>query len=103
MAITSSTSTARDERSCDGCPAELSRREFLRDAALAAAASLIALGSSAEQAFARPIGFVWPIAASGDTVTYAIPKDDGATIDHDHKVILVRWQQKLYALSMKIG
>lgn len=66
---------------CAGC--EIGRRAFLRDAAAAA----LALGLPA------------PLRAAA-TVTFPVPAHDGAIVDRDHDVILVRWQNAVYAFAL---
>src|SRR5213076_824952 len=33
-------------------------------------------------------------------ITYAIPAADGATIDHEHEIILVRYRARVYAFNL---
>jgi nitrite reductase/ring-hydroxylating ferredoxin subunit len=90
-----------DDRPCDGaCGIPAGRRAFLRDAALAAAAALVALGGAPADALARPLGFVSALSARGRTRSYAIPAEDGATIDRDAQIILVRWEGAAYAFAL---
>jgi nitrite reductase/ring-hydroxylating ferredoxin subunit len=68
----------------DGCGScELGRRAFLRDAAMAVAAA-VTIG--------RPAG--------GQTRAYPLPAQDGATVDRESDVILMRWQGSVYAFSL---
>src|SRR6185369_5707633 len=53
-----------------------------------------------ERAAALSVGFASGRTASRDGVTYAIPSQDGVTIDKDREVILVRYQQSVYAFSL---
>jgi nitrite reductase/ring-hydroxylating ferredoxin subunit len=86
---------------CDGdCGLPQDRRRFLRDAALAAAAALVALGGAPADAFARPLDLVGALSAHGSTRSYAIPASDGAQIDRDAEVILVRWESAVYAFAL---
>jgi nitrite reductase/ring-hydroxylating ferredoxin subunit len=80
--------------SCAGC--ELGRRAFLRDAAAAAA---LALGLPAPllAAAARATAGA---GAGGATVAFPVPAHDGALVDRDHDVILVRWQNAVYAFAL---
>jgi Rieske Fe-S protein len=68
--------------------------------AMAAAGALIATGFGVKRAVAAPLAFVEALSEGDDGVTYEIPKEDGATIDRDKKVILVRWEQKIYAFAL---
>lgn len=82
--------------SCDGC--ELGRRAFLRNAVAAVAAAAAALGLPA--AAAHAVTLAARPAAVGQTRVYPLPPQDGATIDRDNDVILMRWQGNVYAFSL---
>ena len=86
---------------CAACPAALERREFLRDAAGLALGILVGLGLSPARAAALPIvhrtGRREP--GSGDC-NYPVPASDGATIDKEHQVILVRFRGVAYAFAL---
>ena len=90
------------EHDCTECPLA-TRREFVRDAATALAGIALSLGISRE-AFAAPVGLLRATArarnARGETRTYPIPAADGAQIDRDAQVILVRWQNVVYAFAL---
>ena len=85
---------------CAGCGVPADRRAFLRELAGAAAAALVALGATPAAALARELCFVAPLAAAGDTRAYPVPAADGASIDRESEVILVRWQGAVYAFSL---
>ena len=91
---------ANDDRApaCEGC--ELGRRAFLRDAAGAVAAAFLVLGARRAEAAALPVALVRPLATRGRERTYPLPTADGATIDRDAEVILVRWQGNAYAFAL---
>src|SRR2546423_3520933 len=85
---------------CNGCAiAEVGRRQFLRDAGLAAAAAL-ALISAPSRLLAEPLRLIAAKAMSGATRSYAIPVADGVSIDKENEVILVRWQNAVYAFAL---
>ena len=63
-------------------------------------AVLGALGASPSTAAAQVLELVGPLGAAGDERTYAVPAADGATIDRDNEVILVRWQGFVYAFNL---
>src|SRR4051812_357210 len=63
----------------------LERRAFLR-----LAGTLVAL----------PVAFGESLAAAGSEYQYAIPMTDGATIDRKAKIIVVRYQEHLYAFNL---
>lgn len=87
---------------CRACPVA-SRREFLRDAAVALAGIAASLGI-ARTASALPEHFqirrTSALSRLGDQLTYPIPAADGVDIDHDQQVILVRWQNAVYAFNL---
>jgi nitrite reductase/ring-hydroxylating ferredoxin subunit len=85
---------------CSGCDQAGGRRAFLRDLAAIAAGVAAALEIRPERAAALSVGFASGRTASRDGVTYAIPSQDGVTIDKDREVILVRYQQSVYAFSL---
>lgn len=79
--------------------ADAGRRRFLQDA-LWGAAALVALGAARDTAAALPTRFVRAAAVTGDVRRYPIPTTDGVTIDRDAEVILVRWQNAVYAFAL---
>ena len=98
-------STCRDDvaaqtSACDGCTLGQSRRDFLRDGALAALGIFASLGIGSRAAAALPIRAARVIRATAETKTYAIPAQDGADIDKDAEVILVRWQGSVIAFNL---
>jgi len=82
---------------CTGGCDQPARRDFLRAAAVALIAAL-ALEPKDLPAF--PIRRGSALLRAGDTVTYPLPATDGATIDDDNEVILVRWQNAIYAFAL---
>lgn len=83
---------------CEQCPL-VGRRDFLRDASLAAAGILIGLGAVPSALAAQP-AFVAPMSSRGEEKTYAIPAADGTQIDKSSGTILTRWQDKIYVYSL---
>jgi len=67
---------------------------------MAVAGVMTALGASPAAAEGWTVRIGRALARSGDEHTYPIPAEDGATIDHDAQVILVRYQQKVYAFNL---
>jgi len=89
-----------DNHDCSGCVvAEVSRREFLRDAGIAAAAAL-ALVSAPSRLLAEPLRLIAATGRGGTMRSYAVPSADGVSIDKDNEVILVRWQDAVYAFAL---
>jgi nitrite reductase/ring-hydroxylating ferredoxin subunit len=88
-----------DDDGCAGCGLHESRRDFLRDAAAAIAgvAALLGMPSSAQ---AMALRFTAASHASGSEATYAVPEEDGVTIDKEREVILVRWAGAVYAFRL---
>jgi nitrite reductase/ring-hydroxylating ferredoxin subunit len=87
---------------CDDCDAggttEWSRRSFLKGAAMIGVA---AFGLAATDAAALPVAFGTGAAGSGSSERrYPIPDKDGVTIDRGNQVIVVRYQQHLYAFNL---
>jgi nitrite reductase/ring-hydroxylating ferredoxin subunit len=80
--------TMRDHRDQHPCACgEAGRRDFLKQvAALLSGALAVAAGS--------------PVAARGAELTYPIPAADGATVDRDNGVIVVRHQGKVFAFNL---
>ena len=76
-----------------------SRRRFLRESFIAATTALVAVGMRSTAALAMPLELIEGSRRNDDTVSYAIPAADGAQIDKTHDVILVRWQNAIYAFN----
>lgn len=90
-----------DDHPCSGCAAHQDRREFLREAAVLATGILVGLGLSPARALALPIGYAKGRRTDGrGDVAYPIPPTDGATIDKDNQVILVRFHGMAYAFAL---
>ena len=85
---------------CAGCALGQSRRDFLKSGAIAALGIFASLGVGPRAAAALPVSAAWPIRSTKATKTYAIPAADGAQIDDDAQVILVRWQGGVYAFNL---
>ena len=71
----------------------------MRDAALSVAGALATLGLS-RSAHALPVGVIEALARKANNITYAIPAADGVKIDKNNEVILVRWQNAVYAFNL---
>lgn len=85
---------------CPACSLAHTRRDFLREGALAALATLAAVGLGARAAAALPVRPARVLRRTTETKTYALPAADGAEIDRDAQVILVRWQGKVHAFNL---
>ena len=97
----SSESASRDTGdACTGCAPLHARREFLRTLAASAAGALLTLGASPAAAQALATRFGSAIERRGDEASYPVPDADGATIDADNEVILVRYHNAAYAFAL---
>lgn len=88
---------------CTDCPAaRASRRVFLRDVG-AMVATLLAAGAvtSPAAALAGAVSETRASRANGMLRTYALPSTDSIAIDAGNEVILARWQNHVYAFSLK--
>ena len=92
-------------QSCEQCPMVTSRRVFLRDAAAMAAAAVAAVSiASPGMAFAQTVTEIEPVripAAGIPERSYAIPAANSVSVDPTNEVILARWEDRVYAFSMK--
>lgn len=82
------------------CIVPTDRRRFLRDSFVSMASALIAVGMSRRTALALPLEFTEARSRSGAMRSYGVPPADGAQIDRDNEVILVRWQNAVYAFAL---
>jgi nitrite reductase/ring-hydroxylating ferredoxin subunit len=82
------------------CAIPSSRRQFLRDSFLSVAGAMVAVGMAKSAAFAMPLEFTSARRSSGSMLSYVVPAADGAQIDKDNDVILVRWQNAVYAFAL---
>ena len=81
------------------CLGPASRRAFLREAAsLLACAASVGLTPALAQGFA--VERRSALRVLGGEAVYPIPPSDGATIDRDHEIILVRYQDRIYAFAL---
>lgn len=87
------------DHDCTSCPLGTTRRDFVRDSVLSVAGALATLGMS-KSAFGLPVRMIEALARREEKITYAIPAADGVQIDKDNEVILVRWQQAVYAFNL---
>lgn len=90
----------RHDGPCAACAAPDSRRDFLRQAAILVSGALAGIGGAVRLAEALPVAIGEPSSASGSELTYPIPADDGATIDRDNGVIVVRFQGNVFAFNL---
>ena len=89
-----------DDADCTGCALPPSRRDFLRNIGMATVGALVMSGIPSGVAEAMTPSAITPRRKVGSDVTYAVPAEDGAEIDKDNEVILVRWQGTLVAFNL---
>lgn len=83
------------------CFLPASRREFLRQTMFAVAGALVAAGCTNATTLGGPLGFATATRRPTDnTIAFAIPAADGAQLDRENEVILVRWQNAMYAFDL---
>jgi Rieske Fe-S protein len=85
---------------CGGCGGETSRRRVLGQMSAAVVAAMAGVALRPETADAIPVVEATASQAGPDQLTYPLPTADGVTIDRDAQVILVRFQQKVYAFNL---
>lgn len=87
---------------CDdaACFIPSDRRRFIRDSMFTVLGALVAAGCSRTTALGMPVGFASGVRAASGPLQFAIPAADGATIDKENEVILVRWQGLVYAFNL---
>jgi nitrite reductase/ring-hydroxylating ferredoxin subunit len=84
---------------CLKADVDSTRREFVRNS-VAAVAALIGAGAIAPAHLAGlPVHF-GESRTGGTALTYPLPSSDGVTVDRDNELILVRWQERLYAFAL---
>jgi len=85
---------------CDRCGFSPDRRRFIQGMGFAALAALTGIGVPSDVAVAvTPMpARAWRSVAGNPA--YPIPAVDGVQIDRDQEVILVRWQNALYAFNL---
>ncbi len=84
---------------CAGCDRR-GRRRFLGQLTGAAISALVLADVGADGAWAMPVAEQAGKAIAPNQISYPIPASDGASIDRDNQVILVRFQQKVYAFAL---
>ena len=89
-------------QACEQCPVATSRRAFLRDAAGVAVAAIAAVSIVKPGiAFAQAVAEIEPASARRLERNYAIPPADTVSVDVSNDVILARWEDRVYAFSIK--
>lgn len=85
---------------CEDCQLTPDRRAFLRHAGLATVGALIMVGvPPGLAATTRPVRASEPRRRNANP-SYPIPAQDGVQIDHNNDVILVRWNNEVFAFNL---
>ena len=84
---------------CDNTCELPDRRSFLKDGLMAVAA-LAALGASADKLHAMSLSFATAV-RDGAILRYPIPAADGATVDAENKLVVVRYQNSVHAFALE--
>jgi Rieske Fe-S protein len=85
---------------CAACQGADGRRDFLKRAAALVSGALAGMAGTASPSAALTVALGRPLEASGADLTYPIPAADGATVDRDNGVIVVRFQGKVFAFNL---
>ncbi len=85
---------------CAACAGADDRRDFLKRAAALVAGALAGMAGAASPPAALAVTLGGPLGSSGADLTYPIPAADGATVDRDNAVIIVRFQGKVIAFNL---
>jgi len=88
-----------DDDSCEGCSLA-PRRTFLLGMSSAVLTAMVGSGWDAG-ASELPVSLASGMQGAGNSRTYAVPAEDGATIDRDAQVILVRLHGRAYAFTSR--
>ena len=92
-----------ETREGEGCGRRLDRRTFLRQATGFAGAVLVGLGAApaAAQAMVREVRAKTIGSAAGARLReYAMPSADGALVDAENELLLVRWAGRVYSFAL---
>lgn len=90
----------KETTACFGCRDEVSRRGFLGHVSATALAAMIGLDAGTSPASALPVTWGNGEQSGPNEHTYPFPAADGVTIDRDTQVILVRFEQRVYAFNL---
>jgi len=92
--------TRRDRPSaCPGCPI-VDRRAFVENVTVLVGSVVATLGLSPAEARAVSVRFGGALWSRDEEHAYPIPAGDGATIDKENQIILVRFTEKVYAFNL---
>jgi nitrite reductase/ring-hydroxylating ferredoxin subunit len=77
-----------------------SRREFIREISFAVAGVLASVGVTGRAAAQLPVTSIDAVSTTAHTQIYPLPAADGVQIDRKNEVILMRWQNAVYAFNL---
>ncbi len=92
--------TERERSPCEGCSVAPRRREFLQQMGGAALGALVMIGIPPGLAAAVTPTVIRAGRLIGANPSYPLPKSDGVQIDKENQVILVRWEDHIYAFNL---
>src|SRR5207244_12489576 len=84
---------------CPGCPI-VDRRAFVENVTVLVGSVVATLGLSPAEARAVSVRFGGALWSRDEEHAYPIPAGDGATIDKENQIILVRFTEKVYAFNL---
>lgn len=85
-----------DDTACPSCGSLASRRDFLHGTA----SLLVGLAATPGDPLRLPVRLAAALRRLGQEAVYPVPSQDGAIMDRDHEVILVRYQDRIYAFGL---
>lgn len=93
-------SNIHDDCAEQDCFLPTDRRRFLRYSFFTVAGALVAVGMPKASALALPLELTEPTRSTGNMHSYAVPAADGAVVDKSNEIIVVRWQDAVYAFAL---
>lgn len=94
------TTAAAARPACAGCSDAVSRRGALERISVAALAAMAGVALTGDPVATLPVVEAAGAAAGASERQYPLPPADGVTIDREAQVILVRFQQHVYAFNL---
>ncbi|MEP6573959.1 MAG: Rieske 2Fe-2S domain-containing protein [Gemmatimonadota bacterium] len=78
----------------------MERRGFLKQVTVALAGIAAGLGATPAALHAMNVRLGRPLSTTGEEHTYPVPAEDGATIDKENEIIVVRFRGKAYGFNL---
>jgi Rieske Fe-S protein len=85
---------------CGGCAGTRTRRQAIGQISAAALAAMAGVALRPGTAVAVPVVEASGSAAGPGELAYPLPATDGVTIDREQQVIVVRFQERVYAFNL---